>query len=52
MAKAADAEALLALIAEHAAFEKEAYSPEGKIHRLSPVLLWKPTRACRAIVRS
>ncbi len=42
MAKAADAEALLALIAEHAAFEKEAYSPEGKLEKIRACLSADP----------
>ena len=42
MAKAADAEALLTLIAEHAAFEKEAYSPEGKLEKIRACLSADP----------
>ncbi len=42
MAKADDAETLLTLITEHAAFEKEAYNPEGKLEKIRACLAADP----------
>lgn len=42
MANLSDAEVLLTLICEHAAFEKEAYSPEGKLEKIRASLVADP----------
>ncbi len=42
LAKADDAETLLVLISEHAAFEKEAYNAEGKLEKIRACLSANP----------
>jgi len=51
-AKPSDAEALVELIVEHAAFEKEAFDPEGKVEKIRACLAADPQPISYLIVEN